>query len=68
MKVSELIKKLGEMPQDAQVSLTIANPKDSAYSSADIGVTNNVDGVCISAFVWSDDENAFAPWAHDSEE
>jgi len=62
MTVGELIEVLKTMPQDVQVGLAVADPKDTAYSKADIKVVKSEDGVEIRAFVWSDDENAFAPW------
>ncbi len=69
MKVSELIEELKKVPQDAQVELTVADAKDTAFSRAEVKVSNKEgDGetglVTISAFVWSDDEDAYAPWAN----
>lgn len=63
MTVAELIAELQKQDQNARVTVQIADPEDTAYSG-DISIELSDDGeVCVYAWVSSDDEDAFAPWA-----
>ncbi|MDP1711807.1 MAG: hypothetical protein Q8K86_05060 [Candidatus Nanopelagicaceae bacterium] len=63
MTVAELIEQLKQQEPDALVSLSIRDPKDSAFTKAEIAVKKEDDNVVtVSGWVASDDEDAFAPW------
>lgn len=69
MTSHELARQLLAGP-DLPVELRIENPKDTAYTRAEIGTKLNGDSthIEVSGWVASDDKDAFAPWINYDEE
>jgi hypothetical protein len=61
--VGDLIKELEKQDKNAILEIAVSNPKDTAYTRADIEVRKQDDVVQIRGFIWSDDEEACCPWA-----
>jgi hypothetical protein len=64
MTVAELIAELQKQNPEATVSMSIGDPKDTAYTD-DVSVRATEDGVKIDGWVSSDNEEAFAPWGRE---
>ena len=60
MTSHELARKLFDGP-DLPVQLSISNPKATAYTQT-VTVIHDKTVVRVEGWVWSDDEDAFAPW------
>lgn len=65
MTVGELIEELSKMPKDAPVSVSVGDPKDTAFTD-EVSVRQGDGGqVVVDGWVSSDNENACAPWSLD---
>lgn len=65
MTVAELIEALQKQDPSAQVRISVSNADTGASSMKDVEVKKDEEIVNISAYVWSDDEEA---WFGDYEE
>lgn len=63
MTVEELIAELQKCNPAAKVSLSIGNPKDTAFTD-EVSVRAGADEVVVDGWVSSDNEEACAPWAY----
>jgi hypothetical protein len=66
MTVKELIERLLQQPQSAKVRLSIANPKDTAYTNEIIEISREKTTGMVSIEGWvsfDNSEEAHAPWA-----
>lgn len=66
--VADLIADLQKLPQDAYVMLSIMDPNEAATTFAELEVSESTQWdnvVDVRGDVFSDDPEAYAPWAHD---
>jgi hypothetical protein len=64
MTVSEMIELLQSADPNSQVTMTIRDPKDAAFTD-DVSVVFASDNVTVVGWVASDNEEACAPWSCD---
>lgn len=65
MKVKDAIAELMKADPEAELTVSIGDPKDTAYTDdVSLEVTAGGRAVQLRGWVASDNEEAFAPWAH----